>query len=548
MPRRYTPKVSTRPDVSHIAAGYVRESTQMQELGASPEVQRAQIQELARRIGCVVPEDRWESDVERGSVIERPGYQRILEWARRGEIGRVLVFSMSRWGRVSWERGRSRDELRALGVEVWSVLKGKDEPGLASNAEAMVDEEYSRMLGKVVRPNKENSARSGIFQGPTPYGYTRVYPPYEGKRRPWGLLTPEPTQSAVVRDRIFARYAAGGVSVRAIARDLNADPSVPPPRRAGVWGHGNVRDMLTNEAYIGLVGYNERPKGLYDKAGPDDYFEVEGRHAPIVERAVFEAVQKMLARNGTRPGLTRVNDTALLTGLLVCHLCGGPMRPAYTHGRAYTLYRCQRDQYGKARCPGNSYRMPLADRAALAAVGRLEVRAWTHAVERRAGMAGSTSDLARARREQAAAVKAHADHAAKLDLLGLDPAELAPFAARVRELARDVAAADARVRALETTAPRVEDLRRVHARLARQIGDLNVCEILSNPDYAISDDAEQSVLARELLLEIVDTARLASREKPTRPRWLTLDITWHDDIMLLRSYGACVMREGEGGK
>lgn len=526
MPRRYKPKTTSCVGVSHIAAGYVRESSALQELGASPDVQRAQIIDLARRIGCAIPDDRWESDVERGSVIERPGYQRILEWARAGAIGKVLVFSMSRWGRVGWERGRSRDELRALGVEVWSVLKGRDEPGLASNAEAMVDEEYSRMLGKVVRPNKEASARSGIATGPTPYGYVRVYPPYEGKRRPWGLLTPEPVQAAVVRDLIFARYAAGGVSVRGIARDLNADPSVPPPRRAGHWSHASVRDMLTNEAYVGLVSYNERPVGLYDRAAPDAYFEVEGKHEPLVERSVFDTVQALLARHHTRPGLTRMTGTALLTGLLVCHLCGGPMRPTATHGKRYWTYRCQHDAKGARVCPGNSYAMALADHAALAWLGAVDIKAWTDGIAKRAARSTGAVDLAAARRACDAAIAARDAHATRLHLLAdLSPAALAPFRADAERHASEVEQAETRLRSIEGVTPRVEALHVSHAALARELGVPGLRDMLTDPALDLDRDPEVRAIARGMLLTVIDSARLGTRERPTRPRWVTLDIT-----------------------
>jgi len=553
MPRRITPKATIRPESRHVAAAYVRESGYLQELGASPAVQRAKIAELAVRLGLVVPEDRWRQEVERGSVIDRPGYQEILSWARAGEISHVLVFTLSRWGRRTHERIRARDELRERGVVIWSVLQGEDVPGLASDVNAAVDEEYSRALGKVVRPNKEASARRGIAQGPTPYGYTRVYPAYEGKRRPWGRLVKHPTTGPVVRDRIFGGYARGDVSIRGLARALNADPAVPPPRdeahphRAARFSQEAVRNMLVNEIYAGTVGYNERPVGIYDRAGADEYFEVAGQHEPLVDLATFARVQALLTRHALRPGTIRQGpETALLTGLLVCDQCGGPMRPAWTHGRTYALYRCARQIHGATRCSPSSYRAHLAHAAILADVARLAPVAWSPRIERRveARTSDAAAALAAACAERDTALTAADDYAARLPhLTDFSEAAMAVFRAHAEKLAAASADANARVRALRSAAPRMVAIKARHADIARALSDARLRDLLADPDFDSEHDADARVLARRLALQVIERATLTGREKITRPAWLTFDITWNDDVGYLLGVGALRLRE-----
>src|SRR5437764_15184112 len=94
-----------------LAGGYLRVSDKRKQAdNYSVEVQRAAITALAAREGYSVA--LWDSDLERGRrITQRPGYLRILDAARRGEIGAILVNHTSRWGRRTAEMVARLDEL-----------------------------------------------------------------------------------------------------------------------------------------------------------------------------------------------------------------------------------------------------------------------------------------------------------------------------------------------------------------------------------------------------------------------------------------------------
>jgi site-specific DNA recombinase len=90
-------------------------------------------------------------DVLSGKRDDRPDYQRMLGEARRlrseGRPVVVVVPWLHRLGRRVFERVRSREEMKALGVPLHSVHEGGEVSDLVSNILASVAEEEVRQLG-----------------------------------------------------------------------------------------------------------------------------------------------------------------------------------------------------------------------------------------------------------------------------------------------------------------------------------------------------------------------------------------------------------------
>src|SRR6516225_10240386 len=97
------------------ATGYIRVSSAAQKQGYSPEVQRDRIIAFAGSDGFDLV--TIEEDVQRGRVVTREGYQRILDAANRGKIDAVIVQFFDRWGRNGAEWIARAAELERLGIE-----------------------------------------------------------------------------------------------------------------------------------------------------------------------------------------------------------------------------------------------------------------------------------------------------------------------------------------------------------------------------------------------------------------------------------------------
>jgi site-specific DNA recombinase len=153
------------------------------------------------------------------------------------------------------------------------------------------------VIGERVRDKIAASKRKGIWAGgPTPLGYRCT-----GKKP---VIVPEEAETVRL---IFTRYLELG-SVLALIAELDrlgirtkasglADGRVRGQIR---FGAGSLAYLLKNRFYIGEIVYR-------GEVHP-------GEQAPIVERALFEAVQAQLAANAVARRLRLKGSAALLAG------------------------------------------------------------------------------------------------------------------------------------------------------------------------------------------------------------------------------------------
>ena len=515
-----------RPDRVLEAAGYVRVSLDRQADGQSPAVQRDAIKKLAAEQGYALT--LIEEDHERGSNVSRVGYQKIIEAVRAGTVHAVIVFMFDRWGRDGAEWLTRAREFERLAVPIISVQEGRDEGGLMRFMRAGMAEEYSRQLAKRVRPNKESGARSGTHMGKTPLGYRREYaPPLPNGKRPPGELVADEATAWIVRE-LFVRYAAGGHSIRDLVAWLNGDERTPPPAGRDCWTSGSIKDLLHNPTYCGLVRYNHRPQGLYERAPEGSGFTVPGRHNAIVDADTFARVQARMAATALRQSYNRRGDRATLGGgLLRCGECGGPTRLSVKLG-GIPYYECGWRQIGKP-CMARAYLASLAHEALLAQLRRLRGAPWTPQAELRLG-GGDESAVADLRGTLAQERERLRRHTRLMTLMENDPSpeQIATFREVSGEISGRIRALEARLAESGQRAVVLPDLRELHDRLSRaEIGAVAT---------ALADVGDTEGL-RALVQEIVVSARVVERRPESHPIWLRAEVAWHPDIATLLDAG-----------
>jgi hypothetical protein len=153
---------------------------------------------------------------------------------------------------------------------------------------------------------------------------------------------------------------ARGRSVASLVRELN-ERGVPYPsnvdrkrnshRSGSGWIVRTVQSILENPRYTGRQVWNRqcskghggggrvggRGSGVvrWNRAGEWEVSE-QLAHAPLVDDAKFVAVQRIRAARDTKDGQRR---RYMLTGLVVCRVCGRRMDAHWVHGRPG--YRCR---------------------------------------------------------------------------------------------------------------------------------------------------------------------------------------------------------------
>lgn len=277
-----------------------------------------------------------------GTDFNRPGIQALLETAKNGEVSMIIVKDFSRFGRDYLEVGRYLEYIfPILQIRFVSVNDNYDSSdkfgttgGMSVALKNLVYGMYSADLSKKVRSARNTRVRNGEFVGAfAPYGY--VKDPKDKHK----LLVDE-NVAWVVR-RIF-QMAADGVSFAEITRQLNDEgiPSMALYRiqkndgygnrhshvKVMLWNASSIRDMLTDEVYLGRLLWNRTKCGMDTdkKIVPqerENWIIVDNHHEPLVSQELFDKASSRVSHDGVKGKRMKRRNS-----FFICGHCGKVMQ------------------------------------------------------------------------------------------------------------------------------------------------------------------------------------------------------------------------------
>jgi DNA invertase Pin-like site-specific DNA recombinase len=340
------------------AVAYYRMSNEKQEM--SIPAQRPAVEAYARKHGYLIVREYMDEGISGDETEKRLAFQRMQRDAQElADFQVILCWDQDRFGRFDpLEAGYWIKPFRDAGVRLETIGQGKiDWNDFHGRLVYIVQQEakhaYLKDLSRnVLRGHLAGHAR-GEWQGLPPFGYRLL-----NKR-----LVPDEEKAAIVR-LIFERYAAGD-TLRSLTAWLNLQGITTP--RGKCWVFPNLRDVLTNPAYVGTFRYGGKSRAKYNHLGENGeivpgknskvphFIERENNHPAIVDRALFDKVQRLLA---ARKGKANVRKTIYaLGGLLRCGHCGGSMvgKRYIWKGHPRSSYLCSIYHLsGKAVCHRNT--------------------------------------------------------------------------------------------------------------------------------------------------------------------------------------------------
>lgn len=274
-----------------------------------------------------------------GMKDTRPQYERMMTLLQQGGADTVVIYDQSRMFRKMTAWFQFRDELENLGVRVVSVTQpmiGGDlmDPAnfLAEGSMALFNQMWVLQTRQKVVEKMRYMARNGQFTGgPPPLGY-RV----EDQK-----LAIDPDEAEIVR-RIFAMYM-DGKSYRQIVQLMNSQGI--RTRRGSDFGANSIHDILKNKKYIGTLVYGktaQKPNGTRNshRTSPN-VIEIENGCPAIIEKEMFEAVQKKMEARKRTGGRTPTRDDFTLRKKVFCGECNSPMHIHYSGSKTnYVYYLC----------------------------------------------------------------------------------------------------------------------------------------------------------------------------------------------------------------
>ena len=300
-----------------------------------------------------------------GADRRRPEFNRLLQDAEAKKFDIVLCKTQSRFTR---ELELVEKYIHGLfpiwGIRFISIVDNADTANKGNKKSRQINglvnewylEDMSDNIRSVLKNRRENGFHIGSF---ALYGYKKD-PDQKGH-----LLIDEEA-AAVVRE-VFTLFSQG-YGKTAIARMLN-DRGIPNPteykrlkglrykqataKNSTLWKYFAISDMLVNEIYIGNMVQGKYGSISYktkqNKPRPkSQWYVVEGTHEPIIDRELWDRVQKMV-QDRAKP--FDIGTIGLFARKARCANCGYMMRSSKNRGKHYL--QCSNRHVAKDACIGS---------------------------------------------------------------------------------------------------------------------------------------------------------------------------------------------------
>jgi site-specific DNA recombinase len=292
-----------------------------------------------------------------GGSMDRPGLSQLLADVAAGKIDVVVVYKVDRLTRALADFARIVAIFDAAGVSFVSVTQAFNTTTSMGRLTLNVLLSFAQFEREVtaerVRDKIAASKAKGMWMGGVvPIGY----------RAEARSLQPVPDEAALVQ-RIFTRYLALG-SVQRLKAELDGAGIRTPQRlhRSGrssgraAFSRGRLYNLLANPLFVGRIRHRDQVHG--------------GQHPPIIDEALWQAVQDRLASNRQSRSMRGTAERPSPLAGRLFDPDGRKMRPSHArkNGRRYRYYVSTDLVVGSVAACATGWRIPA--RELEAAVGR----------------------------------------------------------------------------------------------------------------------------------------------------------------------------------
>lgn len=249
------------------------------------------------------------------NVEKRVEFLRMIKDSDKHNFDAVIVYKLDRFSRSRYDMATYKYRLKKNGVTLISATENisQDPEGiiLESVLEGMAEFYSAELSQKILRGMKESSYKHYHLGGRAPLGYK-----IENRK-----LVIDPVTAPLVRNA-FEMYAEG-TSIADICRDFNAKGYTTS--NGGAFGKSSFTKMFKNEKYIGVYEYKD--------------YRAENVIPAIIDKELFNRVQKMIGDVKQAPARHKAKTTYLLSGKCFCGICGSNMNgDTNQYGSKYRCY------------------------------------------------------------------------------------------------------------------------------------------------------------------------------------------------------------------
>lgn len=298
-------------------------------------------------------------------VNKRDEFQRMIKDCRLGRIDRIFVKSVSRFARNSLECIENIRLLKTYDVSVLFENDGIDTEYMNSEMILYIKSAFAQSEALAGSKRVSTAARMKMQNGE----FTTYTAPY-GYEIKGGKLVPKLECQPIV-EKIFRDYLSGKGRGK-IVEELN---SIEDTGR--VWNNAGIHYILSNEKYIGdsLLQKTYTPpilplRHIPNKGELEKYY-VSNTHEPIIDRELFDAVQRKLKKNKVKKAQDKARTPSVFSKKVYCGNCGWGYKPKLNSGVRYWV--CSHDGIAGVKCGSINVREMDLEKAFVNLFNRLKL-------------------------------------------------------------------------------------------------------------------------------------------------------------------------------
>ena len=296
--------------------------------------QKTYIEQFCKEHGIQLKDYLFDDGIT-GQTFAREGWEDLLKEIENGRINCVITKDLSRLGRDHSETGyyieKYFPEHRVRYISINDNWDSKYDSVDLILWKLAYNDVYCADISRKVKSILDSKKKEGLYVGAfAPYGYIK----HEDDKH---QLIPDPEVAPIVKEIFELAYS--GVGTCAIATTMTKKGYKTPGIYSGrgrrtitreqvgeIWTSGMVRRILTNQVYCGDLVQSKIKKASYKSKkliqnSQENWIIVANKHEPLVDREVFNAIQKVLDKTSKKynrlPG-----EQHLLSKLLYCKDCG----------------------------------------------------------------------------------------------------------------------------------------------------------------------------------------------------------------------------------
>jgi site-specific DNA recombinase len=297
---------------------YARVSTGEQRDAETIRPQVDAIKAYAAAQGYEVVDTYLDDGVSGGKAIhKRPAGGRMIADAAEGGFDGVVVSALDRLGRDKLNIAMQVERLRRRNITVEAVegrivFDNTAAGGMALSMFSLMAEWERAEIRKRTMRGRKKGGEDGRIVNPNAFlfGYDLIK---KSKTQATAYVVND-AQAAVVQE-IFERFTTTHGTVRSLMQYMRMSGHAPPKGRGATrWHKTSLRKILSNHAYIGEFWQGRWKVEHLQPDDPDDLEAEERRKVSmknreewdspvpipeIVERAIWEKAQRLLATNGS---------------------------------------------------------------------------------------------------------------------------------------------------------------------------------------------------------------------------------------------------------